>query len=107
MTLTRLTAALILCLQASGAVADMIVINGRYVVHKEDVRGYFYRQNDQRMVFDIRWNDWSTQYRCNDTYDQTRVLAASLNFAIQLEEADQLDFGDFLEGEGFSGCAKF
>lgn len=107
MTRTCLTAALILCLQASGALADMIVINGRYVVHKEEVRGYFYRQSDQKTVFDIRWSDWSTQYRCDDTYDQTRVLAASLNFALQLDESDQLDFGDFLEREGFSGCAKF
>ncbi|MCV3271003.1 hypothetical protein [Roseobacter sinensis] len=102
-----LASTLIFCLLASSAWADLIVINGRYVVPKESVRGYFYRQSNQQMVFDIRWSDWSTQYRCDDEYDQTRILAASLNFVMEVDEADALDFGEFLEGQGFNGCAKF
>ncbi len=94
-------------LLGSSAWAEMIVINGRYIVPKESVRGYFYRESDQHTVFDIRWSDWSTQYRCQDAYDQTRVMAASLNFIIQLDDASSLDFQDFLDGEGFTNCSKF
>lgn len=92
---------------ASSAFAELIVINGRYIVPKEAIRGYFYRESDQRTVFDIRWSDWSTQYRCEDLYDRTRVQAASLNFVLQIGEASALDFGEFLESEGFADCAKF
>ena len=99
--------AVVLSLLASNAFAEMIVINGRYVVPKDSIRGYFYRQSDQKTVFDVRWSDWSTQYRCKDLYDRTRVLAASLNFVIQVGEASALDFNDFLDSQGFAECAKF
>lgn len=99
--------AVTLSLLATGVSAEMIVINGRYVVAKESIRGYFYRQNNQQTVFDVRWSDWSTQYRCEDLYDRTVVQAAALNFVLQIGEANSLDFGDFLEDQGFSGCAKF
>lgn len=92
---------------ASEAIADLVVINGRYIVAKEDARGYFYRDRDKLTVFDIRWSDWSTQYRCDDQYDRERVTAASLNFVIQIKDAMSLDFGEFLEGEGFTNCQKF
>lgn len=99
--------AVVFSLFAANASAEMIVINERYVVPKDSIRGYFYRQNDQRTVFDVRWSDWSTQYRCEDTFDMTRVTAASLNLVIKIGEARALDFNDFLESEGFSGCSKF
>lgn len=102
---TSLAIALSLC--ASAAQADMVVINGRYVIAKQDVRGYFYRQRDDRMVFDVRWSDWSTQYRCSDTYDRSRVEAAALNLILKLEDARALDFGEFLTSEGFADCEKF
>ena len=92
---------------ASGAQADMIVVNSRYVVAKDTIRGYFYRQNNKQTVFDVRWSDWSTQYRCDDDYDLTRVEAASLNLGLQIAEARSLNFKDFLESEGFVGCKKF
>ncbi len=92
---------------ASSAFADLIVINDRYMVAKDDVRGYFYRDRDRLTVFDIRWSDWSTQYRCQDQYDRTRVTAASLNFVLQMKEAQSMDFATFLEGEGFTDCKKF
>lgn len=92
---------------ASGAAADLIVINERYVVAKEDVRGYFYRDRDSLTVFDIRWSDWSTQYRCADEYDRARVTAASLNLVVQMKDTLSLDFSVFLESEGFSDCQKF
>ncbi len=92
---------------ASSAFADLIVINDRYMVAKDDVRGYFYRDRDKLTVFDIRWSDWSTQYRCQDQYDRTRVTAASLNFVLQMKEAQSMDFATFLEGEGFTDCKKF
>ena len=96
-------------LLASSALAEMIVINGRYVVPKDSVRGYFYRkgQSEKLTVFDVRWSDWSTQYRCQDRYDETRVEAASLNFVLQLSEARSLDFKDFLDSQGFAECSKF
>ncbi len=97
----------IFCLFSSSAFADMIVVNGRYIVAKESIRGYFYRQSDQRTVFDVRWSDWSTQYRCEDPYDRTRVEAASLNLVLQLGEARSVDFQDFLNTEGFVECTKF
>ena len=104
----KLAALAFVCsLFATGASAEMIVINGRYVVPKDTVRGYFYRQSNQQMVFDIRWSDWSTQYRCQDEYDKARVLAASLNFTIQIGKSSALDFGEFLKSEGFAGCEKF
>ena len=99
--------AVVFSLFASGASAEMIVINGRYVVSKDSIRGYFCRQSNQQTVFDIRWSDWSTQYRCQDRYDKTRVKAASLNFVIQLSEASALDFKDFLDNEGFAECSQF
>ena len=89
------------------AAADHIVINGRYIVAKADVRGYFYRQRDGSTVFDIRWSDWSTRYRCADNYDTARVAAALGNLALQLAEATTLDYVAFLEGEGFAGCEQF
>ncbi len=97
--------ALTLC--ASAAVADMVVINGRYVVAKEDVRGYFYRERDQTTVFDVRWSDWSTRYRCSDAYDRFGVEAAALNLVLKLQDARALDFGEFLTSEGFAECEKF
>lgn len=99
--------AVVFCLFASSALAEMIVINGRYIVPKDSIRGYFYRQSDQQTVFDIRWSDWSTQYRCQDLYERTRVQAASLNFVLQISEASALDFEDFLDSEGFVECSKF
>ncbi|SHH92539.1 hypothetical protein [Marivita hallyeonensis] len=102
-----LALALLTSITATGAVAEMIVVNGRYVVPKDTVRGYFYRQSDQRMVFDVRWSDWSTQYRCDDEYDQDRILAASLNLNLKINSATDVDFEDFLKAEGFTGCAKF
>ena len=98
---------LIFSIFASSVAADMIVINGRYMVAKNDVRGYFYRDSDGLTVFDIRWSDWSTQYRCQDEYDRDSVTAASLNFVVQMKDAQFLDFGEFLEGEGFTDCRKF
>ncbi|MGZ2259883.1 hypothetical protein [Roseobacter sp. A03A-229] len=94
-------------LLASSVQAEMIVINGRYIVAKEAVRGYFYRENTQKTVFDVRWSDWSTQYRCEDTYDRSRIEAASLNLVLKIGEASFLDFEGFLESEGFVGCTKF
>lgn len=91
----------------TSAQADMIVINGRYIVPKDSIRGYFYRRGEQHTVFDIRWSDWSTQYRCQDQYDKARVEAAALNFVIQIGEARSLDFKDFLDAEGFRECTKF
>ncbi len=103
--LAGLAIAFSLC--ASGASANLIVINDRYVVAKDSIRGYFYRDRNRLTVFDIRWSDWSTQYRCQDTYDRARVTAASLNFALKVKDALSLDFGDFLTEEGFSDCQKF
>ena len=99
--------AIVLSVFATSAAADLMVINGRYMVAKEDIRGYFYRDRGKQTVFDIRWSDWSTQYRCADEYDQDRVLAASLNFVIQIKEARSMDFGAFLDSEGFLDCQKF
>lgn len=99
--------AVMFCLLGSALQAEMIVINGRYVVAKEDVRGYFYRQSNQKTVFDVRWSDWSTQYRCEDRYDRSRVEAAALNLVLEIAEVRALDFQDFLESEGFAGCEKF
>ncbi|WP_147108934.1 hypothetical protein [Tateyamaria sp. syn59] len=107
MPLKTTSLAITLCLVATTGLADMIVINGRYIVPKDGVRGYFYRQSDDRTVFDIRWSEWSTQYRCDDDYDRSRVEAAALNFVLQIADARALDFGDFLESEGFANCAKF
>lgn len=101
------TLALVMGLFGTTAMADMVVVNGRYVVPKDTIRGYFYRQSDQRTVFDVRWSDWSTQYRCSTAYDRTVVQAALLNFVLQLKDATSLDFGDFLESEGFEDCRKF
>lgn len=98
---------LVFAVCASSAAADLIVINDRYVVPKEDVRGYFYRDRDSLTVFDIRWSDWSTQYRCADEYDRASVTAASLNLVVQMKDALSLDFGEFLESEGFTDCRKF
>ncbi len=104
----RLTACtFILGLLTTSAFADMVVINDRYVVAKDTVRGYFYRDRDRKTVFDIRWSDWSTQYRCNDTYDRTQVQAAMLNFALQMDKASAMDFQIFLDEQGFTDCAKF
>ena len=107
MPFRTLSLALALTLVATSAVADLIVINGRYIVPKDGVRGYFYRQGDDRTVFDVRWSEWSTQYRCDDVYDRSRIEAAALNFVLQITDARALDFADFLETEGFSNCAKF
>lgn len=104
----KLTAiSLAFALIASGAAADLIVINDRYVVAKDDVRGYFYRDNNKLTVFDIRWSDWSTQYRCQNEFNRVGVTAASLNLVVQIKDALSLDFGEFLEGEGFTDCQKF
>ncbi len=92
---------------ASSALAEMIVINERYIVPKDSIRGYFYRQSDELTVFDISWSDWSTQYRCQDIYDGTKVMAASLNLVIAISEARALDFKEFLDGQGFMACSKF
>ena len=94
---------------ASAAHADLIVVNGRYIVEKDSVRAYFYRQRGQEFqtVFDVRWSDWSTQYRCRNTYDQTLVLAASLNLVSEIKQSDVIDFGEFLTGQGFRDCEKF
>lgn len=105
MRLTGLSIVFAIC--ASSAAADLIVINDRYIVAKDDVRGYFYRDRDRLTVFDIRWSDWSTQYRCQDEYDRDRATAASLNFVVQIKDALSLDFAKFLEGEGFADCKKF
>lgn len=107
MTFKLATVAVAFSLLATSAQAELIVINGRYVVAKDSVRGYFYRRNSQQTVFDVRWSDWSTQYKCDDDYDLTRVEAASLNLVLQIDEARSLDFKDFLESEGFAGCEKF
>ncbi|MEO0372116.1 MAG: hypothetical protein AAF231_11715, partial [Pseudomonadota bacterium] len=58
-------------------------------------------------VFDIRWSDWSTQYKCADEYDRTRIEAAMLNLSLRLEDARSVDFGDFLADEGFTDCRRF
>lgn len=105
MKLTGLS--LILLLSASSVAADLIVINDRYVVAKDDIRGYFYRDGSKLTVFDIRWSDWSTQYRCQDEYDSASVTAASLNFVVQMKDALSLNFAEFLKGEGFTDCQKF
>ena len=105
MKLTLLSIAFALC--ASSAAADLSVINERYIVARDDVRGYFYRENGKLTVFNIRWSDWSTKYRCQDEYDRTRVTAALLNLAIQMKDAVSLDFGEYLESEGFIDCKKF
>jgi hypothetical protein len=105
MKLTLLSIAFALC--ASSAAADLIVINERYIVARDDVRGYFYRENGKLTVFNIRWSDWSTKYRCQDEYDRTKVTAALLNLAIQMKDAVSLDFGEYLESEGFIDCKKF
>lgn len=105
MKLTLLSIAFAIC--ATSAAADLIVINQRYMVARDDVRGYFYRENGKLTVFNIRWSDWSTKYRCQDEYDRTKVTAALLNLAIQMKDAVSLDFGEFLEGEGFIDCRKF
>lgn len=89
------------------AAAEMIVINGRYTVAKDSVRGYFYRQSNKQTVFDVRWSDWSTQYKCQDTYEDTKVMAASLNLVIKIGENRALDFKDFLDSQGFEDCSKF
>ncbi|MFT5785355.1 MAG: hypothetical protein ACI9KK_000701 [Ascidiaceihabitans sp.] len=101
------TLTIIFSLFASIATAEMIVINGRYSVAKDSVRGYFYRQSNKQTVFDVRWSDWSTQYKCQDIYDDTKVMAASLNLAIQIGEARSLDFKEYLASQGFEGCSKF
>ena len=106
MTLKCLALTLALAVMGGAAAADMIVINGRYVVAKQDIRSYFYRDG-RATVFDVRWSDWSTRYKCQDEYDKAKVLAASLNLTLQLKDATDLDFGDFLSGEGFSDCQKF
>ncbi len=98
---------LIFAVFATSAAADFVVINDRYMVAKQDVRGYFYRDRNKLTVFDIRWSDWSTQYRCQDEYDRERVTAASLNFALKMKDALSLDFGEFLDEEGFTDCRKF
>lgn len=103
----RLGLALVFSVTATCAAADMVVINERYIVSKDDVRGYFYRDRDKRTVFDIRWRDWSTQYRCQDTYDAANVTAASLNLVLQLKDAISLDFAEFLNDQGFTDCQKF
>ncbi len=99
--------AVVFSLFASSALAEMVVINGRYIVSKDSVRGYFYKKNDQQTAFDVRWDDWSTQYECNNEYDEAKVMAASLNFVIQLSESKSMDFSDFLDSEGFENCEKF
>ncbi|MEO0371764.1 MAG: hypothetical protein AAF231_09940, partial [Pseudomonadota bacterium] len=82
--------ALILSTFTTAAKADTIVVNGRYIVAKEDIRGYFYRDG-RATVFDIRWSDWSTQYKCADEYDRTRIEAAMLNLSLRLEDARSVD----------------
>lgn len=99
--------AVLFSLTATSAMAEMIVIDGRYIAQKDQVRAYFYRERGKNVVFDVRWSDWSTQYRCQDTYDKPKVLAASLNFALKVEEQRSLDFGEFLKDQGFRGCKKF
>lgn len=96
-----------LLLPASTAAADHIVVNGRYIVAKADIRGYFYRERDQSTVFDVRWSDWSTRYRCDDAYDTAQVEAATGNLVLGLAGATSIDFGRFLEREGFIGCERF
>lgn len=105
MKLTGLT--LVFAIFASSAVAELIVINDRYIVAKDDLRGYFYRDRNKVTVFDIRWSDWSTQYRCQDEYDPDSVTAASMNLVLRIKDALSLDFGEFLESEGFTDCQKF
>ncbi|MEM6589314.1 MAG: hypothetical protein AAF641_12770 [Pseudomonadota bacterium] len=84
----------------------MIVVNGRYIVAKDEIRGYFYRDG-RATVLDIRWSDWSTQYKCADDYDRARVQAAMLNLSLRLQDARSVDFGEFLQDEGFSDCGRF
>jgi hypothetical protein len=108
MIIKHLAAAMVPCLfMSSVSAADFVVINERYIVAKDSIRGYFYRESEKEIVFDIRWSDWSTQYMCQNAFDETQVKAASLNFAIQLQEASAIDFGEFLEAEGFTACKKF
>ncbi|MGL4238050.1 hypothetical protein [Tabrizicola sp.] len=108
MIVKHLVVAMVPCLFASSVLAaEFVVINQRYVVSKETIRGYFYRDGEKQIVFDVRWSDWSTQYRCQNAYDETKVEAASLSLAVKLKEASTLDFGEFLEGEGFTACEKF
>ncbi|WP_299674958.1 hypothetical protein [uncultured Roseobacter sp.] len=107
MKVRHIGSAMVLSIFASGAAAEMVVINGRYIVAKESIRAYFYRERDNRVVFDVRWSDWSTQYRCEDTYDRAEVTAASLNLVLELGQTSALDFEEFLEAEGFTNCAKF
>ncbi|MFT5797310.1 MAG: hypothetical protein ACI84R_001368 [Candidatus Azotimanducaceae bacterium] len=102
-----LTLTAVFSLFSSMAAAEMIVINGRYTVAKDSVRGYFYRQSNKQTVFDVRWSDWSTQYKCQDTYEDTKVMAASLNLVIKIGENRALDFKDFLDSQGFEDCSKF
>lgn len=99
--------AAVFSLFATSAMADMIVINGRHMAQKDQVRAYFYRERGKNVVFDVRWSDWSTQYRCEDTYDKPKVMAASLNFAMQIDEQRSLDFLEFLKDQGFRGCKQF
>jgi hypothetical protein len=99
--------AAVFSLFATSAMAEMIVINGRYMVQKDQVRAYFYRERGKTVVFDVRWSDWSTQYRCQDKYDKPEVMAASLNFALKVGEQKSLDFLEFLKDQGFRGCKQF
>lgn len=94
-------------LLATSAMADMIVINGRYIAQKDQVRAYFYRERGRNVVFEARWSDWSAKHRCEDTYDKPKVMAASLNFAMQINEQRSLDFLEFLKEQGFRGCKQF
>ncbi len=107
MKLTIPVLALALSSLAPTAYAETVVINDRYIVCKDQVRGYFYRDSSRRTVFDVRWSDWSVRYLCEEEYDQTRVKAASLNFALQLDGASSLDFAEFLSGEGLGQCEAF
>ena len=99
--------AVIFTLVASTAFADMIVVNERFIVAKDSIRGLFYRDSNRLTVLDIRWSDWSTKYRCQTDYERARATAAMLNMRLDLEDADAIDFGDFLESEGFKDCKRF
>lgn len=92
---------------SQNAYAEMIVLEGRYITQKDEIRGYFYREKGKRVVFDIRWGEFSTKFRCQDEYDKAQVKAASLNFVLQVTESRALDLGEFLHDEGFRNCKKF
>jgi hypothetical protein len=105
--MTRIFACALAVCCATSAAADHLVVNDRFIVAKDDVRGFFYRDGNRQTVLDIRWSDWSIKYRCNDEYDRDRVKAAMLNLVLQLDEARDLSFPDFLASEGFDGCESF